>query len=331
MKYQLSTLFCFLLVLALNNANAQTDFPQASISNGIIKARIYLPDAEKGYYRGTRFDWSANIPELEYKGHSYCSQWFANYNATTHDAILGPVESFAPLGYDAATVGGHFVQIGVGVLTKAENVAYSPFKYYNISNSGNWKIDTKPNSIAFTHTLKDSVYSYKYTKTVTLVKDKAVMVIDHKLINTGNEAIETNVYNHNLFVLDKQPTGPDAVTSFPFTLTAVAESAKGFGEDKLAMLKDKQVLFNKVFSPGQSVYTLIQGYTSSNTDYDIKIENHHTGAALRITCDKPMSKLAFWASPTIFSPEPFIDVKVAPGETFNWQIKYELYTCAIDK
>jgi hypothetical protein len=34
------------------------EFPEASISNGAITARFYLPDAGGTYYCGTRFDWS---------------------------------------------------------------------------------------------------------------------------------------------------------------------------------------------------------------------------------------------------------------------------------
>ena len=37
------------------------DVPQAQISNGTVRATVYLPDAEKGYYRGTRFDWAGVI------------------------------------------------------------------------------------------------------------------------------------------------------------------------------------------------------------------------------------------------------------------------------
>src|ERR1700748_1918108 len=71
-------------------------FPQAEISNGIIRARFYLPDTAKGYYRGSRFDWSGVMPALEFKGHSYSGQWFEHYEPTLHDAIMGPVESFDP-------------------------------------------------------------------------------------------------------------------------------------------------------------------------------------------------------------------------------------------
>ena len=47
------------------------DFPSAEVANGRIRAKIYLPDAQNGYYRGTRFDWSGVVYSLQYKGHNY--------------------------------------------------------------------------------------------------------------------------------------------------------------------------------------------------------------------------------------------------------------------
>ena len=64
-------------------------------------------------------------------------------------------------------------------------------------------------------------------------------------------------------------------------------------------------------------------------DYDIKIENHKTGAAVRITGDQPISKFIFWSASTTVCPEPFIKIKVDPGKEFSWGIKYEFYTCEI--
>lgn len=318
-----------LLLMVAVRSSAQTTFPFAEISNGIIRTRFYLPNADKGYYRGTRFDWSGVIPLLEYKGHSYCQQWFANYLPTTNDAIMGPVESFAPLGYDEAAAGGKFVQVGVGVLSKPNDQQYSPFKYYNIINSGNWTVSTKPASIEFVHILRDSLYAYEYKKTETLVKGKPLLVIDHALKNTGVLSIHTNVYNHNLFVFDKQPTGPAAVVTFPFPLSFSGNDKRGFGAGNLATVSDSQIFFNRVFQKGESVYAVFTGYSNSPKDYDIKIENHQTGAAVHITSDQPLSKMVFWGSAAVFCPEPYIEVNILPGKTFNWRTTYEFYTCAI--
>src|SRR5215471_14348976 len=96
-------------------------FPEAEISNTRIRAKLYLPDPESGYYRATRFDWSGQIASLEWKGHNYFGQWFERYDPKLHDAIMGPVEEFiAPLGYDEAKPGETFLRIGAGIARKPD-------------------------------------------------------------------------------------------------------------------------------------------------------------------------------------------------------------------
>src|SRR5687767_12596314 len=112
-------------LLVLVSQSAWTaDFPEAQISNGAITAKLYLPDPERGYYRGTRFDWSGVIYSLKAGGHEYFGQWFDRYDPKLHDAIMGPVEEFrtndAGLGFDEAKAGGTFIRIGVGVVTKPD-------------------------------------------------------------------------------------------------------------------------------------------------------------------------------------------------------------------
>lgn len=47
---------------------------------------------------------------------------------------------------------------------------------------------------------------------------------------------------------------------------------------------------------------------------------------MRITSDRPMSRLAFWSIRTTICPEPYIEVRVEPGGEFTWITSYELYT-----
>jgi hypothetical protein len=180
-------------------------FPTAKISNGLLNATLYLPDAKDGYYRGARFDWSGVIPELEFKGHTYFGQWFEKYSPTLHDAIMGPCGRFFPVGYDEAKTGESFLKIGIGMIVKPEEPKYFFANPYQIVNPGVWKIKKNPNRVEFIQKLTDKDYSYAYKKTVELLKGKAEMVLSHSLENTGKKPIETNVYNHNFFVIDQQP------------------------------------------------------------------------------------------------------------------------------
>jgi hypothetical protein len=297
-------------------------FPQTEISNGLIRAKIYLPDSQKGYYQGTRFDWSGNMPSLEFNGHSYFGQWFKKYSPEIHDVIMGPVEEFTPLDYPETKAGESFLKIGVGVLSKPDDKPYTFSRLYKIVNGGKWKVKKKSDQVQFIHELNDKNYSYQYQKTVQLVKDKPELVLLHTLKNTGNRTIETSVYDHNFFVIDKQPIGPGIEISMPFDLTG-----EGSGIGELAKLEGNRIIFNRILKNGETVFcSALHGFGTSAKDYDIRIENHNTGAGVRITCDQPLLKLVFWSCSTTACPEPYIKVKVDPGQEFSWKISYEFYT-----
>ena len=73
----------------------------------------------------------------------------------------------------------------------------------------------------FIHDLNDKDFSYHYEKTMSLTKDKPELVLHHTLRNTGSRTIETEVYDHNFFMIDKHPIGPGLVVKFPFNLNGV--------------------------------------------------------------------------------------------------------------
>ena len=304
---------------------AAADFPQAEISNGLVRARLYLPDAQQGYYRATRFDWSGQIASLEFQGHNYFGQWFDRYDPKLHDSIQGPVEEFLTngvgLGYNDVKAGESFVKIGVGAVRKPEERAFSQFKTYEIADPGKWTVDKFPDRVEFTQELRDTAgYAYLYKKTVRLTPGKPQLVLEHSLRNTGAKPIETSVYEHNFYVIDGQPAGPDFTVRFPFEVRATAD-LKG-----LAETRGKALTYLKELPKGPSVYTALEGYGSTPKDYDIRVENAAAHAGVRQTSDRPLAKLVFWSIRTTVCPEAYIDMSIAPGKEFTWRIAYDFYT-----
>ncbi len=235
---------------------------------------------------------------------------------------MGPVEEFAPIGHDEAKAGGRFIKIGVGSLSKPDESAYDSFKLYTIANPGKWKIKKKTDQIQFVHELNDAEYSYEYMKTIHLTKGKPELVIRHTLRNTGKKTIETNVYNHNFLLIDKQPIGPDYLVKFSVD---VKGNGKGFGE--IAQIQGNKMMFLRKLDKGESVYCSgLLGSCNETIDYDLIVQNRKTGAGVRIRCDQPVLKLVFWASLKTVCPEPYIQIKVDPGKEFNWKISYEYFT-----
>ena len=313
----------FLTLLAMPS----TKIPQTEITNGLIHATIYLPDAKNSYYQGVRFDWSGNMSSLEYSGHTYFGQWFSKYSPRIHDVIMGPVEDFTPLDYSETKKGESFIKIGVGVLYKLDEKPYDFSRYYEILNPGKWSVKKNKDKVLFVHDLQDKIYSYHYEKTVQLIKDKPELVLTHSLKNTGNHVIETSVYDHNFFVIDKYPTGPGLVVRFPFNLKYDKNGPEVVGWGEMGEIKDNQISFLRTIGNGEFVECpVIEGYGPTSKDYEIRIENRITGAGVRITCDQSFFKLAFWACPTTLCPEPYIKIKVEPGKEITWTIRYEFYT-----
>jgi hypothetical protein len=334
----LGFLLC-LLGLALSPL-AAAEHPQAQITNGIVRAKLYLPDAADGFYRGTRFDWSGVISSLECNGHSYFGQWFSKYDPTIPDveydaatkgyaagpnsASLGPVEEFTgvdrvPLGYAAAAPGGTFLKIGVGVLRKPQEERYSQYNKYEIVDSGKWTVHAGGDRVEFVQEVSHADYGYVYRKTVRLAEGKPEMAIEHELKNTGRLPIETSVYNHNFFVIDKQPSGPDFSISFPFELRAT-RAMEGYE------VRGNRIQYLKSLQNEDRASTGIEGFGDTAGDYDIRVENTKTGAGVRVRGDQPLARVFFWTIASVLSPEAFNHIRINPGEASQWNLTYEFYS-----
>jgi hypothetical protein len=304
---------------------AAAEIPQADIASGAVRATLYPPDANNGYYRATRFDWSGVLAKLEWNGHSYFGKWFDRYDPKLNDAIMGPVEEFltagAGLGYAEAKPGDCFVKIGVGALRKPDERAFQQFHTYEICDNGKWRVQRGPGWMEFVQELPAvNGYAYIYRKKVSLRDNPPGLVLEHSLKNTGKKPIETSVYEHNFFMLDSQPTGPDIVVSFPFAVRATQ------GLSGLAETRGNQVAFLRELARGQTVHTDLEGYGGSARDYDIRVENRKTGAGVRQTSDRPISKLVLWSIRTTVCPEAYIDLRTPPQQETNWNISYEFYS-----
>ena len=312
-------------LLFANALFADADQPPLSISNGLVTMKVLPPDAQRGYYQGTRFDWSGQVASLEYRGHNWFGQWNpAPYDPKLHDAIMGPVEEFrtngAGLGFEDAKPGESFIRIGVGAVRRPDLKPYQTFRSYDIVDPGKWTVKRRADRIEFTQSLKLGGYAYVYRKTLRLVKGKPVLQIEHSLRNTGVKTIQTEQYNHNFFVMDGKPTGPDATVTFAFTPRAT-QDLKG-----LAEIQGRKLVYLKELAPGQSTFTQIEGFGKTAADYDLRLEHRAAGIGVHITGDQPIVKLVYWAIRSTFCPEPYISLTAEPGREVRWKYTYEFYT-----
>ncbi len=215
------------------------DYPKIELSTKKLKMTVYPPDAEKGFYRGSRFCRGGVLGDIEVGGMKLFQSWKDKHDPTNNDDIIGPVLEFGQemaLGYTDAKVGETFVKIGVGELLKPKEEKYSFFTNYKVANPGVWKVkhakktDDEGNEIEFRQTLNSKTgFSYHLVIRVKL-SDSGLypnMDVDYELINTGTKQITTDGYNHNFFNVDKQTIGPKYYFKFEAMVEPTKDSAFG--------------------------------------------------------------------------------------------------------
>lgn len=325
-------------------ALAADSYPSQDLSNGPLKLHVYLPDANKGFYRSTRFDWGGAIGSLEYSGHKYYGNWFKsistdpkywdlNYDdngdviSAPQTAGVGPMEEFltdnAALNYNEAKPGETFVKIGVGTLRKPKDAKYSHSDTFEIVDPGKWNVTSGKNWMTFHQVLTDpgSGYAYDYAKTIRLTPGKPEMVLEHTLKNTGKKAIDTSVYNHNFLTLDNQPPGPDFTIRFPFNPHPKRPVDASLGE-----VRDNQVIYKHPLEGKDRLAIQMDGFSDKASDNDITVENRKVGAGVHIVGDHPLSNVGYWSIKTVLTVQPYITMHIEPGQSSSWKYTYTYYT-----
>jgi hypothetical protein len=333
------------------------DYPKIELSTKKLKLTCYPPDAEKGFYRGSRFCWGGVMGDVEVGGFKLFHAWKDKHDPTNNDDIIGPVIEFgqdSPLGYAEAKVGEPFVKIGVGELTKPKEEKYSFFTNYKVANPGVWRVKhakkdkpDDPDDIEFRQTvISKTGYSYHLVVGIRIYQTSVgnFLALNYELINVGTKKIVTDVYNHNFFNVDKQPIGPKYHIGFREPVESTADST--FGDRATVLTKDrfpharfietaltfpkplqKQAAFGRIVSTKEKT-PYAGGFAMSFTESENKYVDTYVDmdAGSFTPGDKPPKKFQVWSISTVMCPEPFYDISLEPSESIKWRTKYLFVT-----
>ncbi len=317
-------------------ASRLTGAPTATIARGDLRVTIALPDARRGFYRSTRFDWSGMVTGLQRGRTQFYGPWVDGVAANIRDfvdtpagvvtgprnAATGPAEEFANRdgetvpGYDTTPVGGSFIKIGVGRLRKDDDRPYDHFRPYTIVDGGRWTIKRGADRIAFVQRVAADAagYGYEYEKTLSLAPN-GVMVIAHRLRNIGGKSIKTQVYNHNFARFDGAEIGDGVSVTFPFEPTGPVS------DPRLATIAGTSLRYLKTLAPGDRVQLPPQPGDPARLTGPISVTGA-TGATITMQADVPLVRAVLWSIRRTVAVEPFVAIDVAPGGEQRWSWRY---------
>jgi hypothetical protein len=314
-------------------AGGDGDFPHLWLKNDVMKLKLYVPAGDKGYYQGSRFDWSGMVARAEFAGHTFYGHWQKG-DPKGHDHVTGTAGEFSmddPPGFSEVTTGGEFYKIGIGGLIrqeqptkdektgKIETPKYGFWLGHKIAKLGEWKTTSGPAWAQFEQDFAGQRgWGWHYVKRIELAAAGPSFTVAQELKNTGTKPIDTTYYCHNFTIIDDQPIGPDYRLRLPFEPKFVEQQGEGL------RLDGRCVLITKALGDDQSVWSSLGGFSAEAKDNEFTIENTKAGASVRVTGDRPMVKLGFWSTHLATCPEPFIAIKAAPGESMKWKSTYTL-------
>lgn len=330
MKTLTVTLF-FSLTYALNpgslySQGSAPSYPSVELANKMVKMKVYIPDSEKGFYRGTRFDWAGMIASLQYKGHEYFGEWRPSHDPLAPSDVTGPVDGYIKggLGYEDAKPGDEIIRIGIGVLKKEEEIEFNFSRIYKFIDFGTRKTTSGKGWVEFTHEVKrPSGWGFIYTKRIELLKKEPGFKMSYTLKNTGAKTIETDQFNHNFFMIDKGSTGSDFSLKFPFSIKP-DESPRNRPHPQVKY-EGNEIIFSDP-TLERDVWVSLIGYSKNPSDNGFELLNKKTGAGVKVQSDKPLHQLVFWATKNTLCPETFVYLNVAPGSEEKWSATYTFFT-----
>ena len=93
----------------------------------------------------------------------------------------------------------------------------------------------------------------------------------------------------------------------------------------LAELRGGQIAYLEELEEGETATTPLEGFGTSPSDYDIRVENAGAGAGVRITADRPLARVLFWSirapsplpAPSRISKDTSSRAKNSPGESLT--------------
>jgi hypothetical protein len=289
------------------------------LSNGTLTVDI----SEVGAYRGARFDWTGFIRQVTLMpgNHTFCvPESLVAGEGTGGRGLCNEFGISRAIGYDEAPAGGWFPKLGVGLLQKPDQQPYA-FDYDYPVNPFNISVEKSPDGIRYTvHPMECRGYNIVYTKTITLQGDK--LIIAYELINKGTQPVQTEEYVHNFVGIDSNDAGSGYELRLPGNIRI--EEPESAYTDALLRASEGRISWSGV--PDRPFYCKLTGFEQQDKGLTWELIHKPSGVGMRESGDFQISQIALWGERHVISPEVFINLELAPGQSERWNRTYQFFT-----
>ena len=289
------------------------------ISNTSLELEVQEPGS---VYRAARFDWTGQITQITFKDrHTFCTDEVLSTNLF-HNTGRGLYNEFGiqePVGFDDCPIGGGFLKIGVGVLTKDSDKDYDFFHNYPIE-PGRMSFKSNADSATFTCEAEtDRGYAYFLKKSIQL--ENQCFIIQYQLRNKGIKPIRTTEYIHNFLAIDHLPITERYQIQLPFQLDSI-RFHENVNPDGAVVYEGDTVSWQ---SEPEKAFFLSMEKPESSLPATWSLVHRAAHVGIREICDFEACRINLWGAGHVVSPEVFYAIDLPPGGSDTWQRKYEIF------
>ena len=144
------------------------------------------------------------------------------------------------------------------------------------------------------------------------------MEVEYRLENRGEKTIDIDHYNHNFFIIDGTPYGPDYRLELSFGGNDPVDI------NGLAVFEGGRITVTEPLGQESLWIELYKG--EERTDLNAALlRNERSGAAIAFRGSAPVDRFRFWAVERAACPEPFSHLYLRPGESAAWSTRYRFF------
>lgn len=274
------------------------------ISSGELSAAVLMPESPD--YARTRFDHSAFVPDVVYKGvHFGRPEQLDPAKPSTNGAGLC-CELICPDAELAVNVGEEFVKPGVGYIVRgekpwffADRVPYRPLE----------TTVTVQDDRALFVTESDMLGGIAYRECRMLRAEDNRLTLSIHFENQGEKPLDMLEFCHNFVSLGDLPVDERYHLALPCVRTIAPDEKSHLTAEKGGVTWDKapEATFFNVFEDVQPV----DGYVW-------RLYHDESKAAISETVDFAPVRLTVWGLNHVVSAEAFHHIALQPGESADW-------------
>ena len=285
----------------------------AILKSGDLTARVLAP--ENSRYNRTRFNHSAFLPDVWYKGTK-----FTQYERNQNDGFITTEGSGICCEYDNVQimrdtpVGEWYLKPGIGVLKREKDewgicqfVKYQPFDTKYDIGADNAVFETESPNV--------NGYAYKETRAVKLNGDEITLAVTLK--NVGEKAFQLEEYCHNFLSLGDRDVGPGYRLDVPGFVNPASMNGSPLS---YALVGDEKGF---TFSGEVLKSFYVKSYETQKAPVTWRMSHSECGAFIQEADSFTPNHIAVWGDYYVFSCEVFLPIDLKPGEEMNWTRKWK--------